>query len=110
MKNLVTAGASEDETQRSERRARVCALVRGYVQGVGYRDFVRRRAQRLGITGYVRNRPRPDLVEVVAEGPRSALESLVADLRQGPSAAHVTLVEVDWESARGEFTSYEIRW
>lgn len=79
------------------------------MQGVGYRDFARRQAQPLGLTGYVRNLPRPDLVEVEAEGPRGLLEEFLGDLRRGPSGASVSDVDVVWEPARGEFASFTIR-
>ena len=62
------------------------AVVHGQVQGVGFRDFVVRRALSLNLRGYVRN-ARDGSVEVVAQGPRPALERLLALLRQGPSAA-----------------------
>ena len=53
------------------------AVVRGRVQGVGYRDFVYMRARFLGLCGYVRNLPGMRSVEVVAEGERESLEQLL---------------------------------
>lgn len=77
------------------------AVVRGRVQGVGFRDYARTRARSLGLTGYVRNLPDGRSVEVVAEGPRHDLERLADDLRRGPSGAHVTAVETDWRTPTG---------
>jgi len=67
-------------------------LVRGRVQGVGYRYFVLRQAQLLGVSGHARNLP-DSSVEVVAEGPQAALDDLEALLRQGPAFAQVESVE-----------------
>jgi acylphosphatase len=63
-------------------------IVQGRVQGVGYRYFVRRQAEVLGVTGYARNRP-DGSVEVVAEGPEEALRDFEARLREGPDFASV---------------------
>jgi acylphosphatase len=70
-------------------------VVRGRVQGVGFRYFVRRRADSMGITGWVRNRA-DGAVEVEAEGARPELERLVAALSRGPAGAQVTAVEQEW--------------
>ncbi|HEX5368456.1 MAG TPA: acylphosphatase, partial [Dehalococcoidia bacterium] len=56
------------------------ALVRGRVQGVGFRYFVQERASALGLAGFARNLSNGSTVEVVAEGPLSALEALLEAL------------------------------
>ena len=66
--------------------------VRGRVQGVGFRWFVRERARALGLTGWVRNR-QDGSVEVLALGDDLALERLRAILRTGPDGARVSDVE-----------------
>jgi acylphosphatase len=66
-------------------------LVQGLVQGVGFRYFVYRCAERLGVSGSVRNLP-GGCVEVVAAGSEDALRQLEDRLRQGPAHAHVTEV------------------
>ena len=66
--------------------------VRGRVQGVGFRWFVRERARALGLTGWVRNR-QDGTVEVLAEGTDAALRELRTLLRAGPSGARVSEVE-----------------
>ncbi|HEX6492809.1 MAG TPA: acylphosphatase, partial [Candidatus Dormibacteraeota bacterium] len=73
----------------------------GDVQGVGFRDFVWRRAERLGLAGWVRNRP-DGSVECVAEGSRSAVDALVESLRRGPWGARVDNLELRTEEPRGE--------
>ena len=67
-------------------------LVRGRVQGVGFRWFVEREAHLLGIAGWVRNN-HDGSVEVLAMGARDQLLGLSSRLRQGPRAARVDDVE-----------------
>lgn len=74
---------------------RLTALVRGRVQGVGFRAFVRRQALDLSLDGYAENLP-DGRVEVVAEGERSELEHLLVKLRQGPAHAEVVDIDVSW--------------
>jgi acylphosphatase len=85
------------------------AYVHGYVQGVGFRYFVVQKAQALGLRGYTRNR-RDSSVEVVAQGPRPALERLLILLRQGPSAAEVTEVQTTWRQPTEHFSGFHVRW
>ncbi len=82
------------------------AVVRGRVQGVGFRDYVETRARSLGLTGYVRNLSDGRSVEVVAEGSRHDLERLVDDLRRGPSSAHITAVDTDWRTPTGAHAGF----
>ena len=72
----------------------VRAVVRGEVQGIGFRDTTLRRADRLGVMGWVRN-AQDGSVHVHAEGPESAVEELVAFLREGPPGARVADVEIE---------------
>ena len=67
-------------------------LVRGRVQGVGFRWFVEREAHTLGIAGWVRNNA-DGSVEVLAQGTRDQLSTLSSRLREGPRAARVDGVE-----------------
>ncbi len=75
-------------------------VVRGRVQGVGYRYFVLRHAQELELAGFARNLP-DGSVEVIAEGPQAALGKLLAQLGEGPAFAHVTGVEEEPVAERG---------
>ena len=68
-------------------------IVRGRVQGVGFRWFVEREAHILGIAGWVRNNP-DSSVEVLAMGTRDQISGLHVRLREGPRAARVDAVEV----------------
>lgn len=87
---------------------RVDATVRGTVQGVGFRWFVRRQASALALTGWTANQP-DGSVRVVVEGPASPLEQMAGLLRQGPPGAIVEQVDVMRSPATGEFKGFEIR-
>jgi len=91
-----------------DKPARLHAFVEGYVQGVGFRAYVIDCAQQIHLVGWVRNTWQGE-VEVVAEGPRQDLESLLNLLRKGPPAAYVTSVRQEWETPRGEFTRFQVR-
>ena len=87
---------------------RVHVLVRGVVQGVGFRAFVRRHARRLGVKGFVRNLPDGFTVEIVAEGPDDAIEQLIGIVRKGPPGAIVEDVDIEYEEPKNEFDDFEI--
>lgn len=88
--------------------ARYQAIIRGRVQGVGYRQAAQRRAAQLALTGWVMNLEDGG-VEVVAEGPRPALDAYVAWLRRGPIGAWVREVQVFESPARGEYREFTTR-
>ena len=69
------------------------AIVRGRVQGVGFRLWVESEARRRGLDGWVRNR-RDGTVELVVSGDQGKVEAMLAALRHGPSGASVTGVEI----------------
>lgn len=78
--------------RRREHVTRIHVLVRGRVQGVGFRWFVREAARGLGLAGWVRNRP-DGTVEVSAEGSDVMLARLRAELKSGPPGADVHSVD-----------------
>jgi acylphosphatase len=80
---------------------RVHVIVRGRVQGVGFRYSMIARARSLGVGGWVRNRS-DGSVEAVFEGPAERVESMVDWCRRGPSGARVDSVEEAAEAAHGE--------
>jgi len=84
------------------------AVVRGRVQGVGFREYVLNRARFLAVSGYVRNLADGRSLEVVAEGPRSDLEQLLAYLRDGPRLARVDAVESDWGEPTGAYDGFGV--
>jgi acylphosphatase len=87
--------------------ARAHAFVSGRVQGVFFRDHTRRWAASLGLTGWVRN-VYDGRVELIAEGEKGKVESLIDRLRQGPPIARVENVEVTWEEYTGEFSDFRV--
>jgi acylphosphatase len=82
-------------------------IVHGFVQGVFFRDTLRRRAQSAGVAGWVRNNWN-GTVEAVFEGERDAVERLVEFSRDGPRGARVNSVEVAEEEPQG-LRGFEIR-
>jgi acylphosphatase len=89
--------------------ARIHLVITGRVQGVWYRASAQEQAQTLGLSGWVRNQANGD-VEVVAEGPRSALEALLEWCGNGPPMAHVGNVQVRWEEPLEETQDFHIRY
>lgn len=80
---------------------RLHVVVEGRVQGVGFRYAAQREAQRLALTGWVRNRD-DGAVEAVFEGPRDTLEQMLEWCRRGPAFARVVRVAEAWAAAKGE--------
>ena len=83
-------------------------LVRGRVQGVGFRWFVEREAYILQIAGWVRNNP-DGTVEVLAQGTRDQLAGLRSRLHEGPRAARIDDVEVSEAEPIPGLTSFQVR-
>jgi len=92
---------------RGEAPVRAQIVVRGRVQGVGYRAFVVRVGTRHGLCGGVRNLD-DGRVELEIEGTRTAIEAMVLELKIGPPGAHVTGVEAEWKPATGRFSGLTI--
>ena len=90
-------------------RAAAEIIVEGRVQGVGYRDYVRRRAMGLGLVGYVMNL-KDGRVRVHAEGAREVIEDLMRQLEKGPPLSHVDHVAVRWLLPGRRFASFDIRY
>jgi acylphosphatase len=88
-------------------RTRRKVVVHGAVQGVNFRDSVRRRAESRGISGWVCNRA-DGAVEAVFEGDPDAVESLVEFARSGPPSAEVVQVDVDEEQPAG-LSGFDVR-
>ncbi len=80
--------------------ARAHVVVRGFVQGVWFRESCRREAERRDVAGWVRNRM-DGAVEAVFEGPTAAVAEMVAWCRLGPPHAEVSGVDVTEEAPEG---------
>ena len=87
---------------------RLDAVVRGTVQGVGFRWFVIRVAAALDLTGWVANEA-DGSVHCMAEGSREALEKLLVQLRSGPPGARVAEVSATWLPASGGLDGFAVR-
>jgi acylphosphatase len=83
--------------------------VHGHVQGVNFRYYTTRTARRLSLSGWVANR-RDGTVETIVEGEHSDVERFVGFLHRGSPAARVEDVDVEWESPRGEFGGFRVRY
>jgi len=96
--------SAQDQSSTQARRF----VVRGRVQGVGFRWFVEREAAILQVAGWVRNNS-DSTVEVLAQGTRAQLAGLHSRLREGPRAARVDDVEVSEAEPIAGLTSFQIR-
>jgi len=90
-------------------KVRAEILVSGLVQGVGFRYFVVRNAQELGITGYTKNLFTGEVL-TVAEGEKHLIENLFDLLKVGPSYSDVRSANIIWQKNKNEFKNFEVRY
>jgi acylphosphatase len=86
-------------------------VVEGLVQGVGFRWFVARHADSLGLKGYVSNLYNGN-VEIEAVGERGMIEELIKQVKIGPRSAHVSDMKLEWVEVgkrANHYTHFEIR-
>lgn len=81
--------------------------VQGQVQGVGFRWFVQREAQKLQVFGYVKNLHNGD-VEAELQGARDEVEALIRKIRKGPGFSHVVDVTEEPQTNIGEYGAFSI--
>ena len=107
-------GKKEEEIKKEEvvslfsERARVHIVVHGKVQGVFFRDFAKKAADELGLTGWVRNTNNE--VELVGEGDKRRLRELVIRCKKGPAIAKVEKVDYEWGDFTGKFPGFFIKY
>lgn len=89
-------------------KVRAEIIVNGLVQGVGFRYFVLRKAEELGIKGYVENLFSGE-VYAVAEGEKFLIEEFFNKLKIGPRSASVKSAKINWLEFKNEFSSFEIK-
>ena len=99
--------AAGDAADRDGRQ-RLEAVVRGRVQGVGFRAYVRGWARKLGLAGWVRNEA-DGTVRLVAEGEPEALDRLARLVWGGPPHARVEAVDVERSAAEGALEAFTVR-
>lgn len=83
-------------------------MIRGFVQGVGYRKFVRKHAEELGLTGWVRNLP-DGSVEALFQGNEATIEKMLEICRKGPFLSEVEDVDNVWEEQKETYDDFTIR-
>lgn len=81
-------------------------LISGFVQGVGYREFVKSKARKMGITGWVRNLS-DNRVEVLAQGSKENLQDLIRICEKGPFLSEVRNIAIEWQHPTASFTQFE---
>ena len=90
-------------------KERAHILISGWVQGVFFRDQTQKWATSLHLTGWVRNLP-SNQVEILVEGEKKKIRSLIGKVEQGSPMACVDAAEIDWEEYAGEFNDFRISW
>ncbi len=83
-------------------------IVSGFVQGVGFRKFIRYEARKLNLTGFVRNMPN-ETVEIVAFGEKENLEKLIAKAKKGSFIAEVKNVDIEWNNSENTSDEFLIK-
>lgn len=83
-------------------------FISGFVQGVGYRNFVQHKAKKMGIRGWTRNLS-DRRVEVIAQADEETLKALIKICERGPFLAEVKSISVHWEEIVEEFKSFDRR-
>jgi len=85
----------------------VCAkmIVKGRVQGVGFRWFVQQKGKEFQVSGYVKNLDNGD-VEIGAEGERGRVEELIKSVKVGPVFSKVADVVIEWQQFTGKYDSF----
>jgi len=105
-------GKKEEDVKRQEilelfkERARVHITVHGKVQGVFFRDYAKKIADSLGVTGWVKNID--DSVEIVAEGDKMKLRDFIIACEKGSPLAKVEKVDYEWEEYSGKFDKFYV--
>lgn len=93
----------------------VChVLISGFVQGIGFRAFVKKHAKKLGLTGWVANLPagkagtQDGKVEALFVGSKDGIDKILGYCRKGPPLARVKNVEVKFSDKKGNYDTFEI--
>ncbi len=83
-------------------------IITGFVQGIGFRQFIKRKARKLGLKGWIRNRT-DGSVEAVVVGEKKDLGTIIAICKKGPPLAKVSNVVVKWEeNPNQQFESFDV--
>ena len=88
-------------------QVRAAVVIRGRVQGVWFRQSTKQTADRYAVTGWVRNNP-DHSVEAVFEGQRAAVQSVLDWCHCGPEQAQVEEVQLEWQTASGQYSNFQV--
>ncbi|MBZ0198983.1 MAG: acylphosphatase [Ignavibacteriaceae bacterium] len=91
----------------NERRAEI--LVDGLVQGVGFRYFVVRQAEKLNLNGFVKNLPSGEVLAVV-EGAEGMIAELYKQMKSGPMRSSVRRHKIEWGEMKNEFKGFSVKY
>ncbi len=86
----------------------VHVFISGFVQGVGFRQFLKHSARKLGITGWVQNLP-DGRVEAIFQGSKESIEQMILRCKKGPMLSKVEEVLVEWAETGEKFETFETR-
>jgi acylphosphatase len=89
-------------------KSRAEIIASGLVQGVGFRYYIYRNAEALGVKGYTQNLYSGEVLTVV-EGEKFQIEDLFNKIKIGPSHSSVKNCRIIWHDYKNEFTSFEIK-
>ncbi|MCP6717933.1 MAG: acylphosphatase [Patescibacteria group bacterium] len=89
-------------------KVRAHIIVSGRVQGVGYRNNTFQQAQKIGLSGWVKNLE-DGRVEAVFEGEKQEVEKIINWAKKGPLLANISDFKIDWQEHKGEFSNFEIK-
>ena len=82
--------------------------ISGFIQGVGYRQFIKKIAWQIGLTGWVKNLP-DGRVEALFSGSKDKIEKAIEECWEGPFLSEVKSVDVEWVGDNQEYKDFEIR-
>jgi len=91
-----------------ENKKRAHIFIEGKVQGVGFRNYIQRKAQTLDVTGWVKNLD-DGRVEAVFEGEEMDVDQMIESCYQGPPAANIHNIEEEWRKASGDIYGFDIK-
>ena len=92
-----------------EEKIRAHIIVSGRVQGVCYRQDTVKQAQKLGLSGWIKNLD-DGRVEAVFEGEKKSVEKIINWAKKGSVFARVLNLNIDWQEYKGEFSNFEIKY
>jgi len=98
----------QDLTKKTLKRFRI--TVKGKVQGVCFRMYTEKEANKLGLKGFVKNLSDTSLIEIVVEGDSDNIDQLIKWAHKGPPYAHIKDIVFKEETYLGEFSSFSIKY